>query len=104
MPFHAAVASAKGAIEGLTRSLAAEFAPKIRVNSIAMSLTDTKMAERFLSSDAKLEASRNRHPMKEVGQPEDMAAITEFLLGSNAKWVTGQVIGADGGIGTLRTS
>lgn len=104
MPFHAAVASAKGAIEGLTRSLAAEFAPKIRVNSIAMSLTDTKMAERFLSSDAKLEASRNRHPMKEVGQPEDMAAITEFLLGSNAKWVTGQIIGADGGIGTLRTS
>ena len=104
MPFHAAVASAKGAIEGLTRSLAAEFAPKIRVNSIAMSLTDTKMAERFLSSDAKLEASRNRHPMKEVGQPEDMAALTEFLLGRNAKWVTGQVIGADGGIGTLRTS
>lgn len=102
MPFHAAIAAAKGAVEGLTRSLAAEFAPKIRVNSIALSLTDTKMAERFLSSDSKREAAKDRHPLKEIGNPEDIASLVEFLLGKKSRWITGQIIRADGGIGTLK--
>jgi NAD(P)-dependent dehydrogenase (short-subunit alcohol dehydrogenase family) len=104
MPFHAAVASAKGAVEGLTRSLAAEFAPGIRVNCIAPSLTKTKMAERFLSNESKIEASQNRHPLKEVGDPEDLAKMAEYLLSKDAKWISGQIIGIDGGIGSLRTN
>lgn len=102
MPFHAAVASAKGAVEGLSRSLAAEFAPKVRVNTIALSLTDTRMASRFLDSESKMKASKERHPLKQIGDPNDVAALVEFLLGKNAKWITGETIRADGGIGTLR--
>jgi 3-oxoacyl-[acyl-carrier protein] reductase len=102
MPFHAAIASAKGAVEGLSRSLAAEFAPKVRVNTIALSLTDTRMASRFLDSESKMKASEERHPMKQIGDPNDIAALVEFLLGKNAKWITGETIRADGGIGTLR--
>lgn len=102
MPFHSAVASAKGAVEGLSRSLAAEFAPKVRVNTIALSLTDTRMASRFLDSESKMKASEERHPMKQIGDPNDIAALVEFLLGKNAKWITGETIRADRGIGTLR--
>lgn len=102
IPFHTAVASAKGAVEGLSRSLAAEFAPKVRVNTIALSLTDTRMASRFLDSESKLKASEERHPMKQIGDPSDIAALVEFLLSKNAKWITGETIRADGGIGTLK--
>jgi NAD(P)-dependent dehydrogenase (short-subunit alcohol dehydrogenase family) len=102
MQYHSLVASSKGAIEGLTRTLAAEFAPKIRVNSIALSLTNTKMAERFLSNDSKIEASKERHPLKSIGDPEDIANLSAFLLGHKSKWITGQIITADGGIGSLR--
>lgn len=102
MPFHAVVASAKGAVEGLSRSLAAEFAPKIRVNTIALSLTDTKMADRFLGSESKRAAAEERHPLKEVGDPNDIAALAEFLLSKKARWITGEIIKADGGIGSLK--
>jgi 3-oxoacyl-[acyl-carrier protein] reductase len=102
MPFHASVAAAKGAVEGLTKSLAAEWAPGIRVNCIAPSLTDTPMAERLLSSDDKREASANRHPLRRVGTPEDIAALAEFLLSENSTWMTGQILGLDGGMSTLR--
>lgn len=102
MPFHASVAAAKGAVEGLTKSLAAEWAPNIRVNCIAPSLTDTPMAERLLSSDDKREASANRHPLRRVGSPEDIAALAEFLLSENSTWMSGQVLGLDGGMSTLR--
>lgn len=104
MPFHAAIGIAKGAIEGLVRSLAAEFAPTIRVNGIALSLTNTKMAERLLSTDQKVEASKERHPLKEVGDPKNIAEISAFLLGDKAKWITGQILQADGGIGSLKTN
>ncbi len=102
MPFHASVAAAKGAVEGLTKSLAAEWAPSVRVNCIAPSLTDTPMAERLLSSDDKREASANRHPLRRVGSPEDIAALAEFLLSENSTWMSGQVLGLDGGMSTLR--
>jgi NAD(P)-dependent dehydrogenase (short-subunit alcohol dehydrogenase family) len=103
MPFHASVASAKGAIEGLTRSLAAEFAPKIRVNAIAPSLTDTDLAKSLLSDENKRKAAADRHPLKRVGRPTDIAAIATFLLDSASSWITGQVLSVDGGLGPLRT-
>lgn len=103
MPFHAAVASAKGAVEGLTRSLAAEFAPKIRVNAIAPSLTDTNLAGALLSDEGKRSAAAERHPLKRFGKPEDIAAAAIFLLDASASWITGRVIAVDGGMGALRT-
>lgn len=102
MPYHASVAAAKGAIEGLTRALAAEWAPGIRVNCIAPSLTDTPMAARLLSTPAKREAAEQRHPLRRVGDPDQMAHLAQFLLGPAGGWITGQVIGVDGGLSTLR--
>lgn len=103
MPFHASIASAKGAIEGLTRSLAAEFAPKIRVNAIAPSLTETGLAKALLSDDKKREAAAQRHPLKRFGIARDVAAAAVFLLDGSSGWVTGQVIPVDGGMSALRT-
>ena len=103
MPFHSSVSSSKGAIEGLTRSLAAEFAPKIRVNAIAPSMLDTPLAEKFLNSETKLENSRNRHPMKEIGSPKDISEVVKFLLEDNSKWMTGQIIPFDGGMSSVKT-
>ena len=100
--FHSQVASSKGAIEGLTRSLAAEFAPKIRFNCIAPSLTDTPLAEFLLSSDEKREANAQRHPLKKIGSPLDIAAMAEFLLTDKSAWITGQVMHVDGGMSALK--
>lgn len=103
MPFHASVAAAKGAVEGLSRSLAAEFAAsRIRVNVIAPSLTDTPLASALLNTPEKKEAAGKRHPLQRVGTAEDMAKLTNFLLSDDSGWITGQVIGADGGLGSLR--
>lgn len=103
MPFHASVAAAKGAVEGLTRSLAAEWAPKIRVNAIAPSLVDTPLAEKFLNNEAKVEKASERHPLKRVGTSEEIAALASFLLSENSSWVSGQVWTVDGGMGSLKT-
>jgi NAD(P)-dependent dehydrogenase (short-subunit alcohol dehydrogenase family) len=103
MPFHASIASAKGAVEGLTRSLAAELAPHIRVNAIAPSLTDTPLAARLLSNEEKKKASADRHPLKRIGDPEDLADAALFLLEDSSSWITGQIIGVDGGLGSLHT-
>lgn len=103
MPFHASVAAAKGAIEGLTRSLAAEWAPKIRVNAIAPSLTDTPMASRLLSSEDKLEASKQRHPLKRIASAEEIGALTRFLLQPGQASISGQVWFADNGMHTLKS-
>lgn len=101
MPFHAGVAAAKGAVEGLTRSLAAEYAPKIRVNAIAPSLTDTPLAEKLLATEDKRQASAERHPLKRVASAEEIAAMAAFLLSDKAAFMTGQVIGMDGGLGAV---
>ncbi|MEL6864384.1 MAG: SDR family oxidoreductase [Bacteroidota bacterium] len=102
MPFHASIAASKGAVEALTRTLAAEMAPRIRVNCIAPSLTDTPLAGKLLANDDKKAAAANRHPLKSIGQPEDMAQLAIFLLSSQSQWISGQVIGVDGGLSTLR--
>ena len=103
MPFHASIASAKGAVEGLTRSLAAELAPKIRVNAIAPSLTDTNLAKALLSDKGKRSAAAERHPLKRIGNPADIAAAAKFLLDDSASWITGQIVAVDGGMGAIRT-
>ena len=102
MPFHSSVSSSKGGIEGLTRSLAAEFAPKIRVNSIAPSIVKTNLSEKFLNSDLKLEKSGQRHPLGRIGKVEEISKLAAYLLSDNSSWITGQVIKIDGGIGSIR--
>ena len=101
MPFHTSVAAAKGAIEGFAKALAAEYAPKIRVNVIAPSLTNTPLADKFLNNETKQEKSAERHPLKRFGQPEDLAKMATFLLSENASWISGQILHVDGGMSTL---
>jgi NAD(P)-dependent dehydrogenase (short-subunit alcohol dehydrogenase family) len=102
MAFHASIAVSKGAIEGLTRSLAAEWAPKIRVNCIAPSLTQTPLAGRLLDTEAKRVASEERHPLKKYGNSEHIAAMACFLLSDQADFMTGQIIKMDGGISAIK--
>ena len=101
-PFHTQVSSSKGAIEGLTRALAAEFAPKIRVNCIAPSLTDTPLASSMLNTDQKREANALRHPLKKTGTPENIADMAEFLLSEKGSWISGQIFHVDGGMSSLK--
>ena len=100
--FHTQISTSKGAIEGLVKSLAAEYAPKIRVNGIAPSLTDTPLASTLLNTDAKKEANAQRHPLKRIGEAEDIANMATFLLSNKASWITAQIIHVDGGISTLK--
>ena len=101
MPFHTSVAAAKGAIEGFAKALAAEYAPKIRVNVIAPSLTDTPLAEKFLSNDEKREKSAQRHPLKRFGTTNDITHMANFLLNEKSSWISGQIFPVDGGLSTL---
>ena len=100
MPFHASVAAAKGAVEGFARSLAAELAPTVRVNTVAPSLTDTPLAERLLSNEKRRDESAGRHPLRSVGSPEQIASAAISLL-IDQTWTTGIVLPVDGGIGSL---
>jgi len=102
MAYHASVAMAKGAVEGLTKSLAAELAPNIRVNAIAPSITDTPLAERLLSTDEKRNASAKRHPLNKIGNPEEIANAVQFLLSDESSWITGQILKIDGGISSIK--
>ncbi len=101
MAFHASIAAAKGAVEAITRSLAAELAPHIRVNTIAPSLTNTPLAANLLSSDAKMEASAKRHPLQQLGDPEDVARLVAFLLSPESRFMTGQILRPDGGLSSV---
>lgn len=102
LAFHTQVAASKGAIEGLTKALAAELAPRIRVNCIAPSLTNTPLAASLLNTEQKMEANAQRHPLKRIGTAEDIANMAAFLLSSEASWITGQVLHVDGGMSTLK--
>ena len=101
MPFHTSVAASKGALEGFAKALAAEYAPKIRVNVIAPSLTDTPLADKFLNNETKQEKSAERHPLKRFGKPEDSAQMATFLLSDKSSWISGQIFHVDGGMSTL---
>lgn len=99
---HTSVSMAKGAVSGLTRALAAELAPKVRVNAIAPSLTETPMTSEMLSNEKMVEAIANMHAIPRLGQPEDMAQLAAFLISEKSTWITGQIFGVDGGRSTLR--
>ena len=102
MPFHASIAAAKGAVEGLAKSLAAEWAPIIRVNVIAPSLTDTPLAQTLLSDETKRSAASKRHPLQQVGQPQDVAHLLDFLLSDHSRFISGQILRPDGGLSSIR--
>ena len=102
MSFHSSISAAKGAVEGLTRSIAAELAPSIRVNCIAPSLTETGLTEKLLNTSEKREVSAARHPLKKVGTPHEIASMAAFLLSENASFITGQIVHVDGGMSSLR--
>ena len=103
LPMHASIAVAKGAIEGLTRSLAAKLAPKVRVNCLAPALTDTPLAASFFETDQKRAAMDAKYPLGRSGTPADLANMAMLLLSPDSSWVTGQVIGVDGGMSALRS-
>ena len=103
MNFHSSIATSKGAIEGLGKSLAAEWSMhQVRVNILSPSLTETPLAERLLANDDKKEASNKRHPIGRFGQPQDLAHMALLLLSDESGWITGQIIGIDGGVGSLK--
>lgn len=100
--FHSMVSTSKGAIEGLTKALAAEFAPKIRVNCIAPSITNTPLANNLLNTPDKIDANAQRHPLKKIGSAETIADAALFLLKDTSSWITGQILHVDGGIGSIK--
>lgn len=102
MPFHSSISAAKGAVEGLTKSLAAEYAPHIRFNAIAPSLTDTPLASGLLNNERKQEANAKRHPLQKVGQPKDISSMATYLLSDSSSWITGQIMHLDGGISSIK--
>ena len=101
-PYHLQVGISKGAVEGMVRALAAEFAPRIRVNAIAPSLTDTPLAGNMLSTEEKKKANGDRHQLGRVGEPKDIAAVAEFLVSDRSSWVTGQIMHVDGGMSSIK--
>jgi NAD(P)-dependent dehydrogenase (short-subunit alcohol dehydrogenase family) len=102
LPFHTQVSASKGAIEGLTKALSAEWAPSIRINCIAPSLTDTPLAAQLLNTEEKKSANALRHPLKKIGTATDIANMAAFLLSEKASWITGQVMHVDGGMSTVK--
>lgn len=104
LPMHSSIAAAKGAVQGMARSLAAEWAPAVRVNCLAPALTDTPLAARFLASPGGRETMAARYPLARTGKTADPASLARFLLLPDSGWITGQVIGVDGGMSSLRIS
>ncbi len=102
LAFHASIGAAKAAVEGFGRSLAAELAPKVRVNMIAPSLTDTPLAQSLLGSEERRQAAAERHPLKAIGHPRDTAELVVYLLSSASRFMTGQTLRPDGGLSQIR--
>lgn len=102
MPFHSSISMCKSAIEGLTRSLAAEWSPKIRVNCVAPSIVDTKLSSRLLRTEKQVDQINERHPLKRHGKVSDIAETIDFLLSEKSSWMTGQVLKVDGGMSTIK--
>jgi 3-oxoacyl-[acyl-carrier protein] reductase len=102
MPFHASVATAKSAVEGLTKSVAADLAPKIRVNAIAPTITDTELAAKFLRNERMIESTIQRHPLKKYLEPSEVAAMAEYLISDLSKSISGQIFNLDCGIVSLK--
>ena len=103
LPMHSSIAAAKGAVEGLAKSLAAELAPRVAINCIAPSIVDTKLAASILSTDERKQASADRHPLKYIGTPKLIAQSAYHLLAAKENWMTGQIIAIDGGLSSLKT-
>lgn len=104
MPFHSSISLSKSGIEGLARAMAAEFAPKIRVNCVAPSLVATPLSSKFINTPEKLEAIQKRNPLQKIGETTDIAKAISFLLSEDSTWVTGQVLAIDGGMSTLKNT
>lgn len=102
MPYHSSISLCKSAIEGLCRSLAAEWSPKVRVNCVAPSVVQTKLSTRLFRTESQLEQMNSRHPLQKVGQPKNIADAIEFLLSDKSSWMTGQVLHVDGGLSTIK--
>lgn len=102
MPFHSSISMCKASLEALAISLAAEWAPKVRVNCVAPSLVNTKLAKRFFRNDKQKEMMSERHPLKKTGKSEDISHTIEFLLSNKSNWVSGQVFNIDGGMSSLK--
>lgn len=102
MPYHSSIASSKAAVEGLVKSLAAEWAPKIRVNGVAPSLTNTPLAEKLVNTPEKREVASKRHPLQKIGSSDDLASMVSFLLSAQSSWITGQIFHVDGGMSSLK--
>jgi 3-oxoacyl-[acyl-carrier protein] reductase len=102
LPFHSSISMAKGALEGLTKALAAELAPTIRVNCVAPSLVNTPLGDKFVNTPEKLEAMQKRNPLRKIGEAEDIANAIVFLLGNESNWISGQTIAIDGGMNNLK--
>ncbi|MHC5005119.1 MAG: SDR family NAD(P)-dependent oxidoreductase [Planctomycetota bacterium] len=103
LPNHEAISAAKAAVEGLVRSAAATYAPSnLRFNAVAPGLTDTPLAAAITGSEASLRASTAMHPLGRIGQPDEVARVIEFLVDPESSWITGQVLGVDGGLSAAR--
>ena len=102
MTFHSSIAASKAALEGFARSLASELAPRVAINCVAPSLTNTPMAEHLLNNEKKLQSSEERHPLNTIGDPAKVAKVIHNLFSAKEDWITGQTISIDGGLSSLR--
>ena len=102
MTFHSSIAASKAALEGFARSLASELAPRVAINCVAPSLTNTPMAEHLLNNEKKLQSSEERHPLNTIGDPVKVAKVIYNLFSAKEDWITGQTISIDGGLSSLR--
>ena len=102
MPYHSSISLCKSALEGLCRSLAAEWSPNVRVNCIAPSVVQTKLSSRLFRTENQIEQMNARHPLQKVGHPKNITDAIQFLLSENSSWITGQVLNIDGGLSSIK--